>query len=204
MSCETYTQEKHMQFTYEAEIYEQLPYDETKKPLGTVRGTLEAEDAVTARQLAYGPIMARVKAIESAQGTMVGVRNVQVKYSALPDASTLTPSEYQQLALRTLYSDLTYGERLDLCALGLAGEMGEVTDLIKKFLYHRNGKPLDSEKLKDELGDILWYFFVLLDTLGLTFEAVMMTNARKLETRHPSGFQPHYASDSHASEKEQL
>jgi NTP pyrophosphatase (non-canonical NTP hydrolase) len=121
----------------------------------------------------------------------------------LPDV-LMIPDIYQRHALRTLYPDLTTNERLGLCGLGLSGEVGEVTDLLKKFLYHRNGKPLDSEKLKDELGDVLWNFFILLDTLDLTFEEVMMTNARKLETRHPNGFNPHYASDSHASEKEQL
>jgi NTP pyrophosphatase (non-canonical NTP hydrolase) len=91
---------------------------------------------------------------------------------------------------------------LGLCSLGLSGEIGEVTDLLKKYLYHRNGKPLDTEKLKDELGDVLWYFFILLDTLGLSFEEVMIANAAKLEERHQSGFNPQYASDSHASEGE--
>ena len=113
----------------------------------------------------------------------------------------MTPDAYQRCALRTLYPDLTTNERLGLCGLGLSGEIGEVTDLIKKYLYHRNGKPLDTQKIRDELGDVLWYFFILLDTLGLTFEEVMMANAEKLERRHPNGFNPHYASDSHASEE---
>jgi NTP pyrophosphatase (non-canonical NTP hydrolase) len=56
------------------------------------------------------------------------------------------------------------------------------------------------EKLKDELGDVLWYYFILLDTIGLTFEDVMAANVAKLEQRHGNGFNPHYASDSHASE----
>lgn len=113
----------------------------------------------------------------------------------------MTPQEYMQCALRTLYPDLTQSERLGLCGLGLSGEIGEVTDLLKKFLYHRNGKPLDVEKIRDELGDVLWYFAILLDTLGITFEEVMVTNAIKLEERHPNGFNPHYQSDSHASEE---
>lgn len=119
-----------------------------------------------------------------------------------PEAPVMTPLAYQQCALRTLYPDLTTDKRLGLCGLGLPGEVGEVVDLIKKFLYHRNGKPLDVEKLKDELGDMLWYFAVLLDTIGLTFEDVMMANVAKLEARHGNGFNPHYASDSHASEVE--
>lgn len=97
----------------------------------------------------------------------------------------MKPQDYQQAALRTLYPDLTTNERLGLCGLGMAGETGEVADMLKKYLYHRNGKPLDTQKLKDELGDVLWYFFVLLDTVGLTFEQVM--EATKLEQTIASG-----------------
>jgi NTP pyrophosphatase (non-canonical NTP hydrolase) len=112
----------------------------------------------------------------------------------------MTPQEYQIEALRTIYSDLTYQERLSLCGLGLAGETGEIADILKKFLHHRNGKPLDIEKMKSELGDVLWYFSILLSTLGLTFEDVMQANADKLRARHPSGFVPRYKSDSGISE----
>lgn len=84
----------------------------------------------------------------------------------------VTSVEYQQAALRTLYPDLSYNQRLGLCGLGLPGEIGEVVDLLKKFLYHRNGKELPVDKVKDELGDVLWYLAVLLDTVGLTFEQV--------------------------------
>src|SRR5262249_5772879 len=123
-------------------------------------------------------------------------------HGLLQASHEMTPQDYQKAALRTLYPDLTTNERLGLCGLGLSGEIGEVTDLLKKFLYHRSGKPLDVEKVKDELGDVLWYFFILLDTLGLTFEEVMKANATKLEERHPGGFHPQYPSDSHASEEE--
>src|SRR5215472_13479886 len=115
----------------------------------------------------------------------------------------MKPEDYQKAALRTLYPDLTTNERLGLCGLGLSGEVGEVADLLKKHLYHRNGKPLDVNRLKDELGDVLWYFVVLLDTVDLSLEEVMAANTQKNERRHPHGFQPQYASDSHDSEGEQ-
>jgi NTP pyrophosphatase (non-canonical NTP hydrolase) len=54
--------------------------------------------------------------------------------------------------------------------------------------------------MKSELGDVLWYFSILLSTLGLTFEDVMQANADKLRARHPSGFVPRYKSDSGISE----
>jgi NTP pyrophosphatase (non-canonical NTP hydrolase) len=113
----------------------------------------------------------------------------------------MTPQEYQHQVLRTLYMDLTTSERLGLCGLGLSGEIGEVTDLLKKHLYHRSGKPLDTEKLKDEMGDVLWYFAVLCSTLGITIEEVMQVNIDKLNARHPHGFTPLYSSDSRTSAK---
>jgi len=112
----------------------------------------------------------------------------------------MKPQEYQEKVLRTLYSDLSVNDRLGLCGLGLSGEIGEVTDMLKKHLYHRNGKPLDREKLKDELGDVLWYFSVLCSTLGFTLEDVMVANIAKNEKRHPNGFTPLYASDSGVSD----
>lgn len=99
-----------------------------------------------------------------------------------------------------------------LAALGLTGEAGEVAELIqqhveqervaislcvstanvservKKNLIH--GKPLDLTRLKDELGDVLWYFFHALNTFDLTFEEVLEGNVRKLCERHPDSNGP--------------
>jgi len=57
-----------------------------------------------------------------------------------------------------------------LAALGLNGEAGEVSEIIKKHLLH--GKELNMEHLKEELGDVLWYFFHALSTFDLTFEEI--------------------------------
>lgn len=46
-------------------------------------------------------------------------------------------------------------------ALGFAGEFGEICDLIKKDEFHLHG--LDYDKLKLELGDLLFYFVWLWD-----------------------------------------
>ena len=111
----------------------------------------------------------------------------------------ITPTQYQREALRTLYPDLTERDILNLCGLGMNGEIGEVTDLLKKYLWHRNGKPLDVEKVKDEMGDVFWYISILLSTLGLTFEDVMQASTDKLRARHPDGFVSRYESDSGVS-----
>lgn len=92
--------------------------------------------------------------------------------------------EYQSLALRTANGNPS----VEYLALGLCGEAGEVAELVKKSLRH--GKPLDHEKLCDELGDVLWYLAVLANAAGLSLDAVAQRNVDKLKERYPEGFVP--------------
>jgi NTP pyrophosphatase (non-canonical NTP hydrolase) len=108
-------------------------------------------------------------------------------------------STYQALAQRTLNPDLTPDEVLLMCGLGIPGEAGEVADHIKKACYHR-GKPLNVEKIGEELGDLLWYVAVLCTRLNLSLDEVMCANIAKLEERHGAGFRSQYKSDSGDSE----
>lgn len=63
---------------------------------------------------------------------------------------------YQQQAdVTSGFSGQPTIERLTVAALGLVGEAGEVAELIKKALGH--GHPLDTDKLGEEMGDLLWY-----------------------------------------------
>lgn len=71
-------------------------------------------------------------------------------------------------------------------ALGLAGEAGEVCDLLKKAWGH--GHALDAEKLKKELGDVLWYVAALAEQHGLRLSDVAEANVAKLSARYPQGF----------------
>lgn len=74
-------------------------------------------------------------------------------------------------------------------AMGLAGEAGEVDDLIKKHVFH--GHPLDEKlraKLFEELGDVYFYFNQLLIDLGVTVEHIEFLNRKKLDERYPAGF----------------
>ena len=77
-------------------------------------------------------------------------------------------------------------ELLTLTALGIAGEAGEVVDIIKKVLYHAH--ELDSSALCKEVGDLLWYMTLLCETAGLTLDDVMQANVEKLRQRYPDGF----------------
>lgn len=104
-------------------------------------------------------------------------------------APAMSLNDYQREALRTAPSPeqcLLQTERLAVLALGVAGEAGEVADIIKKVVGH--GHPLDREKLNKELGDVLWYVAVLALELGFTLDEVASRNIAKLRARYPQGF----------------
>jgi NTP pyrophosphatase (non-canonical NTP hydrolase) len=71
-------------------------------------------------------------------------------------------------------------------ALGVAGEAGEVADLVKKHVAH--GHELSREKLTKELGDVMWYLAALARLAGIDLSEVATENARKLRARYPDGF----------------
>ncbi|HLO15165.1 MAG TPA: nucleoside triphosphate pyrophosphohydrolase family protein [Anaerolineales bacterium] len=100
-------------------------------------------------------------------------------------------NQYQELAARTLVDrpDIEIPDREMMLvweALGLAGEAGEVANHVKKGVFHQHG--IDIEKLKNEIGDTLWYAAALCTTLGLDLSEIMQANIKKLEVRYPNGF----------------
>lgn len=76
--------------------------------------------------------------------------------------------------------------RKNILALGLAGEAGEVIDIIKKEVGH--GHPQDPAKIAIELGDLMWYIANLADAYGLSLSDVATMNINKLKARYPDGF----------------
>lgn len=99
----------------------------------------------------------------------------------------MRPNIYQSFVE---HANFTENDRdaMFLAALGLNGESGEVSEHIKKHLLH--GKPLDVDKVKDELSDVLWYLFHSFNVFGLTFEEVATHNVKKLCERHPTNGDP--------------
>jgi NTP pyrophosphatase (non-canonical NTP hydrolase) len=66
--------------------------------------------------------------------------------------------------------------------LGLAGEVGELVDAIKKAVIYN--KTLDEENVKEELGDIEWYLEGLRKAFDITREDVLQYNIDKLNKRY--------------------
>ena len=95
----------------------------------------------------------------------------------------MTINQYQKEAMRTASKKC---RSLANCAMGLAGETGECTDIIKKHLFHDH--ELDREHLAKELGDVAWYLAVCADVIGYDLETVLQMNVDKLRARYPDGF----------------
>ena len=114
----------------------------------------------------------------------------------------MTGNEYQKLASRTndgladdrlqkmidsniCVGDPDIGGVLTAC-LGLAGEVGELNDMIKKWVFHE--KELDETHLKKELGDVMWYVAMMCQSMGWELNDVLQMNIDKLIARYPEGF----------------
>ena len=95
-------------------------------------------------------------------------------------------NEYQQLAMRTSNKLITPNGHLLNGALGLAGESGEIADLVKKHEFQ--GHPLDYQHIAKELGDICWYIAETATAIGYDLEHIMQMNIDKLKARYPEGF----------------
>ena len=65
-------------------------------------------------------------------------------------------------------------------AIGLAGEVGELLNIVKKKMYYP-GYHLDYQHLKDEMGDCLYYLTNLITDCGWTLEEIMEINSKKVK-----------------------
>ena len=78
-------------------------------------------------------------------------------------------------------------------SLGLSSEAGEVAGLIKKIYRDSPDMGPVLEKLKLELGDVLWYLVMLMEALEFPTEDIVQLNVDKLgrrqlhDTLHGSG-----------------
>lgn len=123
----------------------------------------------------------------------------------------MTINEYQKLALRTeapkdiyrapdavLRVFATIGtvsnpeEDLSIIrilegVMGLNGEAGEVSDILKKALFQ--GHKIDRDHVAKELGDVAWYLALASDAIGYSLDDICQMNIDKLKARYPDGFE---------------
>ena len=138
-------------------------------------------------ELMYGLTPFQTVSLEVLQATLRGIvserrETIHLKRGLHSYSEAIAPYEPQVSALH---------EALALFGMGLSGEAGEVTDLLKKVLFH--GHKLTNEtrlKLVREMGDVLWYLQYGANRLGVTLLDVARENLRKLQARYPEGFDP--------------
>lgn len=71
-------------------------------------------------------------------------------------------------------------------SLGLSGEVGELNEIIKKWIFH--GTKGSKAHVKKELGDILWYVAMMAHSFGFSLDEIGGMNIYKLLDRYPEGF----------------
>jgi NTP pyrophosphatase (non-canonical NTP hydrolase) len=98
----------------------------------------------------------------------------------------MTLNEYQKAAKLTAIYPNNGFEGYTYCALKLNGEAGEVAELVGKTMRGDYGM-LPAEKLKKELGDVLWYVANLAHDLGFNLSDVAQANLNKLRSRAERG-----------------
>jgi len=96
----------------------------------------------------------------------------------------MTLNEYQKLAAETVqpYNSIDK-ENFFLGYLGLAGEAGSVLTTLKKKLRDGDGFGEFESKLREELGDVLWYISSIASHYKLSLEDIADNNLNKTKDR---------------------
>ena len=97
----------------------------------------------------------------------------------------MTGNEYQDLAARTINWEMGKYYMTFHAMFGLASEVGEIHGVVQK---HYQGHPINDRKVKEELGDLLWFAAELCTAYDWKIEDVMKDNIEKLKKRYPDGF----------------
>jgi NTP pyrophosphatase (non-canonical NTP hydrolase) len=92
-------------------------------------------------------------------------------------------AEYQKLARDTDQRPGTDLEAVVVPLLGLVGEAGSVVSEYKKRLRDGDAHPMWKARLREELGDVLWYLSTLATKLDLTLEDIARANLEKTRNR---------------------
>lgn len=96
-------------------------------------------------------------------------------------------NEYQEKAMKTL---LPSADNVDYMMFGLVGEVGEIASHVAKDIRD-NPEAVNfheyEEKIKKELGDVLWFVAGICHVYGWSLEEVAKANIDKLTSRQKRG-----------------
>ena len=91
--------------------------------------------------------------------------------------------EYLEKCKRTLS---TKDDLLEHMIIGCVTEVGELTDAYKKHKFYK--RELNTQNIKEEIGDLCWYLYQLCEVVGYTMEEARADNIEKLAKRYPDKF----------------
>lgn len=97
----------------------------------------------------------------------------------------MTLNDYQEQAQKTALG--LARETAWYPALGLAGEAGELVEVVKKFYRDHTPFTPTRERVLKEAGDVLWYLSQLVGFWDLTLQEVAWENLAKLADRQMRG-----------------
>lgn len=106
------------------------------------------------------------------------------RYGNVQDADSIM-AIYPTIVAKT-HGYGSWDKQLINACFGIAGESGELVDVVKKHLFH--GHDLDINHLLLEMGDVMYYLCWLCQLLNLDFYEVCYANMDKLNARYPDGF----------------
>lgn len=92
-------------------------------------------------------------------------------------------ADYQQAAARTMQRDGDDLEAIAIALLGLAGEAGSVATEYKKQLRDGSAYQTAKMRMREELGDVLWYVATLSSKFGLSLDDIAVANLHKVADR---------------------
>ena len=113
------------------------------------------------------------------------------EYGKFVDSVTSEHSKNADLWINNIteLDDLMNVSLLNNGVMGLCGESGELADIVKKINWQ--GKIYNDElreKMKKELGDIIFYWIMCCQSLDMDPNDVVNINIEKLSARYPNGF----------------
>jgi NTP pyrophosphatase (non-canonical NTP hydrolase) len=90
---------------------------------------------------------------------------------------------YQEEAAKTRKPEASAGASLTVPILGLAGETGELVNEYKKYLRDGAAHVRFADRVREELGDILWYVAATATEVGISLNDIAEYNLEKTNAR---------------------